>query len=154
MAAAGQTAFIGDEQARQNTNLFQEIDQMSTAMSMSSNAHLLGFTEVLQRDLESAFGTTEDDTIRSMLSDERYFVIVLAYDYQSLVKENKRRLLWSARLSMRSPGMNFREGIVDMSTVGGMYFGHQTDGVRVKMPEVKEGKVEIGPVRILGVADR
>ena len=153
MGPIADTAYIGDQQAREANNVFQEVDQLASSLSMSSNAQLLGFTEELRRDLQSAFGTTEGEMIRSMLSDERYFVIVMAYDYQALLQEGKRRLLWSARLSMRSPGMNFREGIVDMSTVGGMYFGHQTDGVKVNLPALKEGRVEIGPVRVIGVTD-
>jgi len=153
VAMVADTAYIGDEQARVNDNVFQELDQLASVMTMTSNAQLLGFTEELRHDARSAFGTNEGEMIRALLSDERYFVIVMAYDYQTLLKEKKHKLLWSARLSMRSPGMNFREGIIDMSVVGGMYFGHQTDGVKVKMPADRDVKVDIGPLRILGMDD-
>jgi hypothetical protein len=154
MDRVAETTYIGDQQAREANNLFQEVDQTAMGLSMSSNAQLLGFSAELQRDLQSAFGTTEGEMIRSMLADQRYFLIVMAYDYQVLMKEKKRKLLWSARLSMRSPGMNFREGIQDMSLVGADFFGRESEGVKVRLPVIKEGKVEIGPVRVLNMPER
>jgi hypothetical protein len=153
MGPVADITYIGDQQAQEANNIFQEVDEIASGISMTSNAQLLGFTAELQRDLQSAFGTTEGEMIRSMLSDERYFIIVMAYDYQALLKNHERKLRWSTRLSMRSPGMNFREGIKIMSVVGAEFFGRQTDGVKVQLPVVKEGKVEIGPVRVLGMAD-
>ena len=153
MAQVGETAYLGDLQAREATNVFQEVDGLARSLDMGSNAQLLGFGEALHRDLQSAFGTAEGDTIRSMLADSRYYLIVMAYDYQALRRYGQRKLLWSARLSMRSPGMNFTEGIVDMSAVGAEFFGHPSDGVMVKQPTVREGRVEIGPVRVLGAAE-
>lgn len=45
-----------------------------------------------------------------MLSHERYFVVLLACDYQALLKEQKHRLVWSARLSRQAPGMSLPGG--------------------------------------------
>lgn len=151
MGQVAETAYVGDLQAREANNIFQEVDGLAQGLNQASNAQLLGFAEALHRDLQTPFGTPEGDTLRSMLSDARYYLIVMAYDYQALRKYGQHKLRWSARLSMRSPGMNFREGIKDMSVVGADYFGHTSDGVMVKLPAVREGKVEIGPVRVLGV---
>jgi hypothetical protein len=134
-----------------NAEMFRQFDALSQETSMASNARLLGFSEDLRKDQRTLFGTPVGTMLRSMLTDERYFVVLLAYDYQALVREQKRKLLWSARLSMQSPGMNFREGIVSMSTVGGTVFGHQTDSVEVKRSSERSTKVEIGPVRVLSM---
>jgi hypothetical protein len=131
--------------------MLQRFDALAEETSNASNARLLGFTDDLQKDRQSFFGTCEGTMLRSMLADERYFVVVLAYDYQALLREQKHKLLWSARLSMQSPGMNFRAGVGNMSNAGSVVFGHETDGVKVRLPPERETKVEIGPVRVLSM---
>ena len=118
---------------------------------MASNARLLGFADDLRKDWENFFGTCQGVMLRSMLMDERYFVVLLDYDYQALLREHKQKLLWSTRLSMQSPGMNFRAGVGHMTSAGSVVFGHQTDGVKVRLPPERATKVEIGPVRVLSM---
>lgn len=132
-----------------NDSLFQQMDRAATNVEAASNAQLLGFADDLRDDSRSSFGTAEGAMLRDFLRDERYFVILLAYDNQMLLKENKLRLRWSARLSMRSPGMNFPRGVVDMATVGGMVFGHQMRSVSIRRPTDRPTKVEIGPLRVI-----
>ena len=131
--------------------MLQEMDALSQETSSASNARLLGFVEDMEKDRQSFFPTCEGVMLRSMLADERYFVVLLAYDYQALLKEHKQKLLWSTRLSMQSPGMNFRLGMGHMSSAGSVVFGHQTDGVKVRLPPERATKVEIGPVRVLSM---
>ena len=142
--------WVADDRARVNDNLFQEIDQMAQSVSMASNARLLGFAEELVKDNQSVFGTSRGEMVRSMLSDPRYFVILMAYDYQAL-RAGRRRLLWSARLSMQVAGMGFRQGIGHMATVGSTCFGLPSDGLQVRRPVRGEANVEVGPVRVIGM---
>jgi hypothetical protein len=118
----------------------------------ADNAQLLGFDSELQkeeyRSLGVASGMTEmDRRLREDLADERYFVILMAYDYRT-VKEGKKgikpRLLWSTHFSMRATGYNFTSALPAMSKVAAHFFGHQVDGLLLDAQKVPEGRVEVG----------
>jgi len=77
-------------------------------------------------------------------SEERYFVIVSAYDYAS-AREKKKILLWRARMSTPSNGVNLEEVLPAMIASGGPHFGRETlHPTWTTAPIVREGKVEVG----------
>ena len=90
-----------------------------------------------------AFGFERDDILQN-IRDDRYFVIVSAYDFEA-GKEKKKVLLWQAKMSTPSNRVSLAEVIPSMITAGGPRFGRET-----KLPEsvtaalAKEGKVEVG----------
>ena len=90
-----------------------------------------------------AFGFERDDILQN-IRDDRYFVIVSAYDFAA-AKEKKKVLLWQAKMSTPSNRVSLAEVIPSMITAGGPRFGRET-----KLPEsvtaalAKEGKVEVG----------
>ncbi len=122
---------------------FQELDQKAMSLGLASNAELVGFADDLKADNESPFGTAQGAMLRSFMTDERYFVALLAYDCQVFLTTKKFQLVWSMRLSMRAPGMDFRAGVSLMSTAGRTEFGHRNDSVEVKQPHEKSAHVEI-----------
>jgi hypothetical protein len=128
----------------ENDEGFQELDQKSMSLGMASNAELVGFSDDLRADSESSFGTAQGAMLRAFMADERYFVALMAYDCQAFLTTKKFRLVWSMRLSMHAPGMDFRNGVALMSTAGRAVFGHKTDGVEVKSPGEKSPHIEIG----------
>lgn len=46
--------------------------------------------------------TSDELTMSVELNEERYFVILMAYDYQHMRREKKPKLLWVTRLSLRA----------------------------------------------------
>jgi len=116
------------------------------------NAQLLGYAAELQkeeyRSLGVASGMTElNHRLREELSDERYFVILMAYDYNSVKggrKGAKPKLLWSTHFSMRAIGHNFTTALPAMSKVAASYFGRNVDGLLLDAQRIPEGRVEIG----------
>ncbi len=123
----------------------------------AGNAQLLGFDAELQkeeyRSLGVASGYTEMDLrLRKEIADERYFVILMAYDYRSL-KEGKKgvkpRLLWSTHFSMRATGFSFTEALPAMGKVAANFFGHQLDGLLLDARKVPEGRVDVGVPRVV-----
>jgi hypothetical protein len=83
------------------------------------------------------------------LEEDRYFVVLMAYDFDALWKHQKHRLLWVTRLSVRARGTNFTVALPAMVRQAGKYFGADTHGlVRDPLPL---GRVEVGPVKSLGV---
>lgn len=90
-----------------------------------------------------SFGRERDDILQAA-RDDRYFVIVSAYDFAAATQK-KKTLLWRAKMSTPSNRVSLAEVIPSMITAGGPRFGRET-----KLPEsvtaaiAKEGKVEIG----------
>jgi hypothetical protein len=125
--------------------------------AQSDNAQLLGYASELQkeeyRSSATPSGMTEmDRRLREELADERYFVILMAYDMGTLKqgrKGVKPKLLWSTHFSVRAIGANFTTALPAMSRVASNYFGQQVDGLLVDARKVPEGRVELGEPKSL-----
>ena len=124
--------------------------------TMETNAQLTGYLSEFRKAEYESLGlpngmSDEDHQLREDLGSERYFVILMAYDYNSLRDEKrlgtKPRLLWSTHISISAIGRNFTEALPAMGRVAAGYFGHQEDGLLLNIREVPAGKVDIGTPR-------
>ncbi len=113
------------------------------------NAKLLGYATALRKKESGPNVTAEERTFREDLAEERYFVVLLAYDYQALMKEHVRRLRWTTRMSVSASGVNFRTSLAAMNQMAANYFGKQVDDLQRAQVAPKEGKVEIGEVKVV-----
>jgi hypothetical protein len=96
----------------------------------------------------TALGRRKED-MHAELEEDRYFVVLTAFDYQKLVKEKKSKFLWEVRFSIREHSNQFDRRLAAMIALASDYFGRDSAGLQhVAVPE---GKVEIGPVKSLGV---
>ncbi len=126
--------------------------QQGVQDAVNRNAILLGYARSLAKERQQMMTTTGEITMSSELNEERYFVILMAYDNQTRLKERKSRVMWITRLSVRSPGNNFTEALPALARVGADVFGRQVDDlVRVKTP-LGRGTVTIGELEVLGRA--
>jgi hypothetical protein len=69
-----------------------------------------GFLAIQERDL------------LDLARDDRYFVIVSAYDYAALTRR-ETKLLWRLKVSTRSPGESMAEALPALLSGGAPYFG-------------------------------
>ena len=114
-------------------------DQMPGA---GSNAQLLGYDRQLRK--RNLTGGEEFDLLTD-LEEDRYFIIVMAYDCQKLLNEGEFALQWSTRFSVRSPGTNFEEAHFALGRAAAPYFGkHLDDLEREKVPFGRDVDVSIG----------
>jgi len=115
--------------------------------SMGHKAQLLG--------MEEAFGfytnTTDKYELQSMLDEERYFVILMAYDIASM-KQGDPKLLWTTRYSIRAIGQNFDDAMKGMNAIAGDYFGKSFKGLNLKRLQ-DDSSVEIGDIEVIGEAE-
>ncbi len=136
--------------SRLNQLLF---DQETTATQqeryLNANAELLGYKRSLRKESANIVATEEEKTMRLELAEERYFVVLMAYDYQLLKKEKKPRLLWVTRMSVRSPGNNFIGAVPGMASVAANFFGQQRDDLTRVETKLREGQVEIGELKVI-----
>jgi hypothetical protein len=138
---------------------------MSAAMSMSSsvehqrnlideqNAMMLGYDSWWAESAQ--FKNTPQDYRRGdMLAEleaRRYFVVLMAYDFQMIWKEKKPKLLWETRFSIREDGDDFDKHLEAMTASAAAYFG-QDSGKLVHKP-LPEGRVDVGEIKNLAFQD-
>jgi hypothetical protein len=160
-AAGGGSA--ANQQARQNAasqNSRQSEDDGAMAAVLAENwqrdqvdmrnAMLLGYdTELAETsDVGSTPATRRRDDLISELEENRYFVVLMAYDYQALWKQRKHGLLWVTRFSIRARGSDFERLLPSMVAYASQYFGQDSRGL-LRRP-LPEGHVEIGEPKSLG----
>jgi hypothetical protein len=84
------------------------------------------------------------------LEEDRYFVVLMAYDFQAMTKK-RSKLLWEAHISIREHSNEFDKRLLAMVTEASPFFGADSRGLQHQV--LPEGNVEVGPVRSLGVVD-
>ncbi len=112
-----------------------------------SNAALIGFDRALRRrDL----GTQDQFELQEMLQNERYFMILSAFDWQLLRKTGEKKLLWSTRFSLDAVKQGFDEAHFALSRGAANYFGTNLDGKLGKVnTHVGPGEVETGELKVI-----
>jgi hypothetical protein len=115
------------------------------------NAVMLGYDTWLNETNAmpgTALASRRQDVIDELQHD-RYFVVLMAYDFQKMWKEKKHKLLWETRMSIEQRGAEFDQELAVMTKNASQYFGQDTHGlVRRDMPA---GRVNVGDVQTLGV---
>ncbi len=110
---------------------------------------MLGFSSDLRNEQAKMMGSEHQRTLVSLLEADRYFIVVIAYDRALLTREKKMKRLWSCRLSIRSPGVNFPIALDRMGQIGGMYFGSEQSGLRIERAKKKRAEVSIGEAIVI-----
>jgi hypothetical protein len=96
----------------------------------------------------TALSAKRDDLI-SEIEDNRYFVVLMAYDFQLMWKKKQHKLFWETRFSIRQRHHAFDKDLPIMADYASRYFGQDTRGL-VRKP-VPLGHVDVGPLESLGV---
>jgi hypothetical protein len=117
------------------------------------NAELLGFdsdddvggglvgTDYGNAIQYTALRESRNDRV-SEIEGSRYFVVLMAYDFQMMWKQRKHKLLWETRFSIDQPRNDFTKALPSMARSASRYFGQDSHGlVRELIPR---GHVEIG----------
>jgi len=143
-----------DDSGEAETSMYILLDEQRARDQINlPNARLLGYLdEINDADGIQRFaggGPRFDDLIAD-IEEQRYYIIISAYDFADLVKRDKRKLLWTTRVSVRSPGNRFDDSAAAMLKSASKYFG-QDSGRLIRREETK-GTVEFGDVKFLGEA--
>jgi hypothetical protein len=151
---AAQEAGIQSQVATQNFNAALAtvaMEDKQRAQADAQNAQLLGYDVELaatQGQEGTALRHNREDLI-SEIEDNRYFIVLMAYDFRMVWKEKKHKLLWVTRISIRQHGNDFSKALPAMAQYASQYFGQNTQGlVRKPLPE---GRVEVGEAKSLGI---
>lgn len=82
------------------------------------------------------------DELLSEIEESRYFVVLIAYDFQLYRREKKLKALWETRFSINEPRNFFDKALPAMAQYASSYFGQDSHGLLRK--QVPEGQVEVG----------
>jgi hypothetical protein len=116
------------------------------------NALMLGYDSWWTATFDAQNGTALEVRKRDMLNEleeDRYFVVLMAYDFQMMWKQKKSRLLWETRFSVSEHHNEFDKQLGAMAKYASAYFGQDSHGLMHK--PIPEGHVDVGDVRNLGV---
>jgi hypothetical protein len=116
------------------------------------NVTMLGYDSWWD-DTQKYVGTPLDfrrDDLLGEIEEDRYFVVLMAYDFQQLWWKKKHRLLWETRFSIRERHHAFDRDLPSMAQYASQYFGQDSHGLVHKA--VPMGHVDIGNVKSLGEA--
>jgi len=113
------------------------------------NARLLGYDDALMaaRGQESTALRFRQTDLLEEIEENRYFVVLMAYDFQLLFKEKKHKLLWETRFSIREHRNDFSQQLAGMAESASKYFGQDTHGVLRK--PLPEGRVTLGELKVI-----
>jgi hypothetical protein len=144
-----------------------DTNQQSQRSALNANSRLLGYDAALQREgrMDWARGdgmSAEEGSHLSELIDERYFVILLAYDFQKIQQDNlagdarhrpsQPKPVWIVRMNIRAAGNNFVQALPAMSNAAAGYFGKQMDDLVTAPASVgSRAHVEVGAPKVLNV---
>lgn len=113
-----------------------------------ANATVLGYRTELERVRtfgNAGFAGPRQDVIDEIESS-RYFVVLMAYDFQLLWKHKERKLLWETRFSIPERRHDFGQDLAAMARGAERYFGRDSNGLR---RTTLRGSVELGEMKVL-----
>jgi hypothetical protein len=116
------------------------------AMADSRNASLLGYADELNARGSKAMRERRD--LLNELGYSRYFVVLMAYDFQMMWKQKQHKLLWESRFSIREQGNDFTVALPAMAKYASDYFGQDSHGLlRTRVPDAR---IYMGDPTIIG----
>ncbi len=127
----------------QTIDLNSDVTTSNPAAVINQN-QMLGLIAGKNMDSIADFGM-KTEQIMSSIGDDRYFVMLSAYDFNAYVTKHKRTVLWVAKVSVPSQGQNMTAVMPTLIKQGAPLFGRETMGPKqMDVPSVPVGHVEIG----------
>ena len=95
------------------------------------------------------------EDIMQAAEQDRYFIMVTAYDFPAYVAKHKKVTLWQAKISTPSQGIEkFADIAAALISAGASSFGHETATPVVRnLHRAPDGRVEVGPLTVKGVSE-
>ncbi len=110
----------------------------------------LGISKALNRKYMTE---TEEFDLRVEMQDERYFIILMAYDYLKLRTTKERELLWTTRFSVPAIGTNFEDAYPALARAASAYYGTSLEKYAKTSTHFGTGTVEIGTLETVGIEE-
>jgi hypothetical protein len=124
----------GEAQLSMANRITDHIDFDNAAILGYDTSGLIG-TEYGQNIRSSALGLEQRDQVADV-EENRYFVVLMAYDFQILWKSHKHKLVWETRFSINERHNAFDKALPVMAQAAAPFFGRASHGLlRDRVPE-------------------
>jgi hypothetical protein len=120
-------------------------EELQDGQINANNANILGYTDEIFR---SSPRDPNLSTLQEELEHDRYYVVLLAYDYPFARRYGLHRLLWETRFSIPETGNDFEKEFPKMATIAAQFFGQDSHGLIHH--NLADTHVEIGEPKSLG----
>jgi hypothetical protein len=131
------------------------VDRQRRVRDDYKTAQMLGYETWWTENLSGMEGMPWVNARRQIMLDEleaeRYFVVLLAYDWQALSQHKQHKLLWETRYSVSARSKDFQSELALMSREASSYFGRDSGGL---VHDVPAGHVEVGVPRVVSDTQR
>ena len=115
-----------------------------TELNDIRNARMLGF-DFPNRSMAFRF---DRDSLVEEIEANRYFVGLVAYDFQLLWRHKVKKVLWVTRYSIREHRNQFDMALPEMTRYASQFFGQDSHGFVAR--RLQDGRVDVGAPRDLG----
>ena len=142
-----------DEDPVVNDTYFDDLKRLSDFGHKNQpgmNNSKLGIGRALDR---KNINTTEEFDLRVELEDERYFIILMAYDYEKLRTTKEQELLWTTRFSLPSIGTNFEDAYPALARAASSHYGTSLEKYAKSSTHFGTGSVDIGELKTVGIEE-
>ncbi|MEO6995435.1 MAG: hypothetical protein ABI273_17650 [Lacunisphaera sp.] len=149
--AVGNVIKSANDSALQQSLMMSQMANRQRDRQNWENAAILGYVDEMKRmeGLElTAFNHRRQDVINEV-EESRYYVVLMAYDFQLLLQHKQKKLLWETRFSIRQRRNDFSRELAAMAESASRYFGQNSDGLRHR--SMREEHVNLGELKIIGV---
>ena len=92
--------------------------------------------------------SSKKDFLRMQVRDDLYYVVVSAYTYDDLARD-ERRMVWRTTLTVNARGVSMGESLPPLIVTGGSYFGRETTGPLALRRSVRRGTVTLGQLYVI-----
>jgi len=142
-----------DEDPVINDQLYRDLGRLSE-FGYENQAGMtnkkLGIGRALNR---KNINRTEEFDLRVELEDERYFIILMAYDYKKLRTTQEKELLWTTRFSVPSIGTNFEDAYPALARAASSHYGTSLEKYAKTNTHFGTGSIDIGTLETIGVEE-
>ncbi|MBK1876467.1 hypothetical protein [Pelagicoccus mobilis] len=137
-----------DEDGNETGYVDSELSHIATMdrPSVASNAQLTGINRALEK---KGLLPSDREAIRSLLEDERYFIVLMAYDWPLLRTEKQHKLLWSCRFSLPAQSTNFVDAVPSLGRAAAPFMGTNLDGLDKTKTQLGWGKGTVGELEVV-----
>lgn len=116
-------------------------------LSERYQAELIGMGRAYSENISQS----EEFGLKFLLQDDRYFIALIAYDYQML-KVGEIEPVWETRYSVRATGQSFEDAIKDLNLMAGNYFGQDHEDL-IKKRITDKTRVKLGELELVGTEE-
>lgn len=110
-------------------------------------AELIGMGRAYSENISQS----EEFSLKFLLNEDRYFVALIAFDYQKL-RTGEVAPVWQTRYSVRATGQSFEDAIKYLNLMAGNYFGQNHDKL-IKKRITEKARIKLGDLEVVGTED-